>query len=607
MPNPSSVTARKTIQAAPRRKRPQIPVRRAADPVNPASVRVWLYASLPSQAHLMKLGADPTTGVRIWEGYLRAHNLPFARLTSAAEIDQAVTSGILLLPSTLVMTEAEKQAVLQWRNRGGSILSTWLTAAYSESGAPAGYSFMHDVLDVDVVGNTEDEADDTFMMVHGDNPISHSLLAGTRVWLERVPHQLPLRLVGQQEGAQIMSWSRSVDAKKPAGLISFNERQMPSGQSSRTITIGYPEQNWLRSDPKHLTAVTQDIFSWLLRQPQAYVSAWPHPYQGGVLLAIQAAEQVDKPEIELGAAYKKMGGIATYYMQGANIIKAAAAIKKITSQGHEIGYLGDQFEGFEGQPEATQAERMDHMQAQFVDAHVAVSSPASFSPPLDSYDSITQRLAMERKFGTFLSFMEVTDSSLPFLAQFDAENNSQTVVLPRTLIAPEEAVAEGGPTEGLDNFLAGLDLSVRMAGLSVVRIPSQTLLLPVQRQRIFDQMAAMRERIWMASAHQIAQWWRDHDGVTVTLEPGPQGYLLNVNVKHQPTAGKPLSILINLPQSNSRVRLRALKKGDKVPPAVTKNPWQAAVILNAPSVGNHTWLLQFKDQPIAVNPVKKSK
>jgi len=586
----------RVIHAASKQKRIQRPVRQKSEPVNPASVRVWLYASLASQAHLMKLGADPTTGIRVWENYFRTHKLPFSRLTNAKEIDQAPTSGILLLPSTVVMSEAEKQAVLQWRNRGGAVLSTWLTAAYAESGESIGFAFMRDVLDVDVVGNTEAEIDDTFMMVHGDTPISHSLLAGTRVWLERVPHQLPLRLVGRQEGAQIMSWSRSFDAKKPAGLIAFNERLMPSGQHSRSITIGYPEQNWLRSDPKQLASVTHDIFSWLMREPQAYVGAWPHPYQGGLLLAIQAAEQVDKLEIELGYTYKKMHGLATYYVLGSNIVKAAPFIKKIKAQGHEIGYFGDQFEGFDGQPETTQSERMDKMQTQLADAGIAVSSPASFSVPMDAYDSTTQRLAAERQFGNFLAFMEVTDSSLPVVANRDASGLAQTIVLPRTLMGPEEAVAEGEPDESLDNFLAGLDLSVRMGGLSVVRIPSQTLLIPAQRQRIFEKMATMRARAWMASAHQIAQWWRDRDGVSAALEPQPKGYLLSVDVTHQAKTSEPLSIWVNLPRLNSRVRLQALKKSDKVPTVINQDAWRAAIILKTPTVGKHTWLLQFEDQ-----------
>lgn len=579
------------------RVRPSRPSREALGRVDTASVRVWLYASLASQAHLMKLGADPTTGTRMWENYCRANHIPFARITSAMDIEKIPTSGILLLPSTVVMSEAEKLAVMHWRNRGGAILSTWLTGTHSESGESTGLSFMREVLDVEVVGNTEDAIDDTFMIAHGDSPVSHSLLAGTRVWLERVPRQLPLRLVGRQEGAQIMSWSRIYDSQKPGGVLAFNEREMPSGELSRTVTLGYPEQNWLRSDPRMLGALTGDIFSWLNRQPQAYVGAWPFPYQGGFLLAVQAAEQVAEMEVDMGKTFQKMGGRATYYVHGANAVKAAATIKQVKAQGHEIGYFGDSFEGFSGQPEATQVQRMDRMQKVMGDAGIGVSSPPSFSAPLDSYDATTQRLAIERKFGNYLAFMDVSDSSLPFVANRDANGLAQTIVLPRTLIGPEEATEEGDPEEGLNNLLGGLDLSVRMGGLSVMRIPSQTLLTPAQRKRVFGKIESLRERMWMASAQQIAQWWRNREHVSVALVSHPQGYLLTATVAHPVTASEPISIWVTLPRSNSRMRLKAMHKGEKLPAVITADPWRAAIVLKAPAAGSFAWLLQFEDMP----------
>jgi hypothetical protein len=289
----------------PKRARPSAP---AVDPTTLSNIAVWLYVSQASQAQLMTLGTDPTTSMRIWENYFRVNKISFARISGAADLNRVTPSGVLLLPSAVVLSEPEQQAVLQWRNRGGSVLSTWLTAAHSEAGAPVGDAFMRDVLDVQVAGNTQGEADDTFMIVHGDNPVTHRLPAGTRVWLERVPKQLPLRLVGKQEAAQIMSWSRGFDAQKPSGLLAFNERKMPSGAYSRTVTLGYPEQNWLRSDPKHLNAIHEGVLSWLWRRPDVYLGAWPYPFQSGFLVAVQAGEPVADVDVPIAKTIKAMGG-----------------------------------------------------------------------------------------------------------------------------------------------------------------------------------------------------------------------------------------------------------------------------------------------------------
>jgi hypothetical protein len=585
----------------PIRAAPSVPLKRRVTPAPAAAksetmsdVQVWLYVSPASQAHLMQLGVDPTTGTRIWENYLRASNMSFARLTNPMDLNRLANPGVLILASALVLSDTEKQAVLQWRNRGGAILSTWMTGTHSASGESLGYGFMRDVLDVEVVGSTQDEVDDTFMMVHGDNPVAHGLAAGTRVWLERVPGQLPLRLIGKQETAQIMSWSRGFDAKKPAGLISYNERTMPSGLDSRTVTLGYPEQNWQRSDPKQLTVISGDIFAWLLRRPQAYLGAWPFPYKSGLLLALQAAESVTEGEVAIAKTIADMGGQATFYVHGGNSATAVPMIKKVQTLGHEIGYLGDSFEGFKGQPAAKQAERLDAMPKQLGDAGIVVPMPASFAAPLDSYDDTTRRLLQERKFDNYLAFMEVSDSRLPFVTGKSETVIGSTVVLPRTLIGPEDALEED-PVAGLDNFLGGLDLSVRMGSLSVVRIPAQSLLMPEQRDRIFDRIRSFRESTWIASAKQIAQWWRNRERVVVSLEPSPQGYVLSATVTRAVTVQEPLSIWINLPNRNSRVRLQPLQKGDKLPTVMAADPWRSVLTWRAPMAGKYAWLLKFEE------------
>lgn len=577
-----------------RKRRPVPP----ADLATLTGISVWLYVSQASQAQLMRLGTDPTTSMRIWENYFSVNKIPFARISGAADLNRVTPSGVLLLPSTVVLSESEQQAVFQWRNRGGSVLSTWLTASHSDTGMPLGDAFMRDVLDVQVAGSTQDETDDTYMIVHGDNPVSKNLPAGTRVWLERVPNQLPLRLVGKQEAAQIMSWSRTNDAKKPSGLLAFNERKMPSGRYSRTVTLGYPEQNWLRSDPKQLSAIHDGILSWLWRRPDAYLGAWPYPYQSGFLVAVQAAEPVADVDVPFAKAISEMGGHATYYVLGQNAARALAGIKAVTALGHDIAYLSDTFDGFKGQSEAIQSERLDTMQKQLAEAKVGVSPPAGFSAPMDSYDKTTTRLLIERQFASFLAFMEVSESALPLVASRNADGLAQTVVLPRTLIGPEEAIEQGDPVEELDSYLKLLGLSVDMGGLVVMRLPTKTILSAEQTKQVLDRMASLRTRVWMASANQIAQWWRSRERVTVSLQAHPRGQLLRATVAAGQESLQPLTIWVNLPRPNTRVRLQAVNKGDKLPPVVGVDAWRSAVVLSAPAVGVYEWLLEFEDAPV---------
>lgn len=597
-------TAPKTLKAA-----PSIPkYRRTPLPPKPVDVatltttHVWLFASLGSQAHLMKLGADPTTGSRIWEHYLRSHEIEFARITSASDIARIPSPGLLILASIAVLSDAEKEAIVQWRNRGGAILSTLQTGTYSESGERIGDGFMQEVLDVQLVGDAQAEPDDTFLIVHGDSPVSHSLPAGMRIWMPRVPNQLPLRLVGQHDAAQIMNWSRAKVATLPSSAVTYNERKMPSGHYSRTVTLGYPENVWLQSDPKLLGALTKDIFEWLQRKPSAYLGAWPYPYQSGFLLALQAGELLSDLEVEIAKTLANHKARATFYVHGGNAAKAVANIKKLQAMGHEIAYFGDSLVGFRGQPEAMQDKRLVDMQSQLAQARIAMPNPAGFAVPLDTYDAVTQSLVVGKKFDTFLTYSDTTDSSLPFVASRAQNALGETVVLPRSLIGPEEALDEADGDEGIDNFLSALDVSVRSGSLSVVRLPSKTILTPDQRKRIFEKVAALRPRMWMASASQIGQWWRNREKVSVSLKPEAQDFLLCVTAERTLKLQESFSIWINLPTPNSRVRLVALHKGQKLPQVIEVDQWRAAVVVGAPAAGKQEWLLRFEE----IAPIKTS-
>ena len=145
-------------------------------------------------------------------------------------------------------------------------------------------------------------------------------------------------------------------------------------------------------------------------------------------------------DVARGKTVAAMGGRGTFYVHSGNAGKALSAIQAIKAQGHDVGYFSDRFEGFQGQPLATQSGRLDTMHTQLADARVPVSSPASFSAPMDSYDQVTQRLLVERRFDSYLAFMEVSDSTLPFIANRSATGGVTTVVLPRTLIGPEETL-----------------------------------------------------------------------------------------------------------------------------------------------------------------------
>jgi hypothetical protein len=500
------------------------------------------------------------------------------------------------MPSSVALSDREKQAVAGFRNKGGSVMASWLSGVRDERAAWKGFGFMEEVLNVKVMGNTQEDEDDNFMIVHGDNPIVHSLPAGLRVWLERVDELYPLRLEGGYAAANLMDWSRTFVSGKPTSVIVFDERKQSSGFLSRSVVLGYPERVWLSADPKSMEAIAHNALMWLLRQPDAYLSAWPSPYGSAFLMAVDVADVFVDADVSFSKMFEAAGGRATYYLLGDIAAKSLEMLSKLVNKGHEFGYLSDRFEGFRNQPMSTQTKRLDAMRKSISDAGIKMPADAGFRPPMESYDKTTEALVRERAFGHFVSFMDATDTRLPFLIQRGSgggKAESSLVVLPRTQTGPEEWMEEGDPDEGLKFFLEELNLAEQMAGLSFVRVPSQSLMSSEQLEVLFTSLKGRNQRMWLATASQVSQWWLEREAVSARLEAGPSGPVLVVNQGGAKPMTQPAAVWVNLPKSGSVLRLTSTGVSKISPKVGSVDAWRASILLEGLAPGEHRWSVQF--------------
>ena len=592
----SAIAAAASAAAA----RPPSQAKKVEGPSLPAGPAVWLYLSPVSQAYYSKAGLDVGARTLVWETFLRKYKIPFVRVASADLLDQMPSHSVLLLPSNAALSDREASAIRSARERGVSVLSTWLTGVRDEAGEWRGFDFMEKTLSVRVAGNTEDADEDSFMIVHGGNPITHAVPAGTRVWLDRIKEFLPLRLVGKNYAANIMDWSRTYTHEKKTGVITFDENRYGSGTFSRVVTLGYPEQVWLSADPKLLEAIAHNALAWLFRQPDAYLSAWPHPYSSSMVLAVEGGEDVAEVDFEFAKRVESVGGKATYFVLSDSLVKSSSIVKRLQKRGHEIAYFGDKFDGFKDQNRATQAKRLDSMQKGFEDAGIKVSGGGGFVAPIDSYDAITEELLLERGVGHYLSFMDATEARLPFFAKGTVDVNKATVVLPRTQPGPEEATEEGDPDEGMQNFLEEFTLSQAMGALSVIRIPTQTILSEPHRDLFFDHLAQRKGKMWIATASEVAQWWRGRAKISVRLEPNVKAPILVVSVQGSEPIKDMAHLWVNLPTVGSRLRLESADMDDPTPKVVDIDPWRAGVLLDGLVPGEYCWYIHFDGRSSAL-------
>ena len=556
---------------------------------------IWLYASPTSKSYYDSSSIDFKVNLRLWEIFLKKYKVPYKVVSTPEKLENS-PPGVLILPSLIALSDREKQAIVKFRSQGGSVLASWLAGVRDDKGAWQGFSFMNNVLNVQVIGDTEGEEEENFMMSHGDGAITHSLPAGQRVWLERVKGIYPLRLYGQQSAAQIMDWSRTTVRTKPGTTIVFGEQRQPSGVLSRSVALGYAERLWLSADPKAMEAIAHNALTWLLRQPDAYLAAWPYPFTGALTIAVNSADVVDDVDVKFSEWIEKSGARATYYILSVNAAKSAEALKNLQSKGHEIGYMADQFEGFQNQLSATQSKRLSAMQQELRDAGLSTGTDRGFYAPMESQDKTTLELVNRLGFTHAIAFMDATDGRLPVIVPRSGESvgtQNPFVILPRTQVGPEDLTEEGDPEDGLKQYLAEFESSAAMGGLSLIRVPNQSLLTDEQTKTVFDQIKRHSSHMWQAPNGAVARWWLERERISIDIDTIDGKPRLSVIISGQEPLTQPAAIIVNLPYANDVLKLVADRQDSPSVKVSTLDPWRATISMGGLRPGTYRWLLQF--------------
>lgn len=577
------------------------PVSRAGDDMTRKLVPnklppVFIYASPTSRRFFAAGGINYQNNLDTWQLVLRRLDIPFEIIDNLSPIEKngfKPANSLLILPSAIALSEPERRSLGRYHDQGGALLASWLCGVRNERGEWLGFGFMESVLGTKVVGTTEADNDDSFLIPYGNSPVSHQLPAGFRVWTERVPNWYPLRLASNQLAAQITDWSRGVKHDKRAGLISYEQRAISSG-TTRSVVLGFPERLWYSADQKAFDALAGDALFWLLREPAVYLSNWPYPYHSGFILSINASDFTEETDDAFARQTEAAGWHGTYYVLSEHAESGKTLLGKLAQRGHEIGYFGDRLVGFQNQSANQQKKRIDTMFNEMKELEIDTASPPGFRAPMESSDATTLRLLRAKGISHIVTDSGVSESRLPLISPGPvAANGEPLVLLPRTLSGAEDLMADTPPAEAIKNYLTELDLTTDMGALGVVSLPTRSSLSPAQWGEILARLKARDKQIWLSTANQVSSWWREHERVHVSLNTDVSPALLTLQISGEGPLQHAVTLLVNLPQSGRVPLLFANGHDAPAPKVASFDNLRAALILPNLAPGKYEWYLSF--------------
>ena len=556
----------------------------------PMQGNVTLYASSNTETYFKGIGGNYETLLVPWRNYFSNRKLDFKEIKNVAELRKQKT-GVLILPSALSLSAEERTEIQAYRDKGGSILSTWATGTRNGKGEWEGWQLLES-MGVKMLGEIPVTEDARNLTLTGESPVSHTLPAGKRIWMDKTSEPL-LRVKGEMVAARFMDYARIVDdTRRGEGAVVYSE---PKDSLNRTAYFAFAESSW-ESHPLATYDLIDDTIQWLKREPAVVRASWPNGKVAAEVIEMDT-EQGFPNALPFAEMMQALDYRATFYVL-TSVGKLFPNVLTMLARDFEVGYHADVHDSFKGQPASVQEQRIQNMKTEMASVVPDISRMTGFRAPIEGYDATTEMLLQKAGIRHHTADPARTDGRLPLFAKLeDVKTEDALVVLPRTQrddinLIKQNLSVEQTQTELIDDF----DLAVDTGALGLLSVHSQNFAqdstLIKALPGFLEHLKTRRTKIWLASAGQVADWWRERE--RFKLSYGNSGKRLEFNVTI--TGNMPLSgvtLIAMLPQKGFLPEVESLKIGMPKPVVSKIDDYRASIVFGLLPPGNYAYQMTF--------------
>jgi peptidoglycan/xylan/chitin deacetylase (PgdA/CDA1 family) len=526
---------------------------------------VYVLKSQSSVDFFAQAGGDHLRSIDAWTTALSRLKQPVQLIDSNALVGLAdrsrpITAStaepppVLILPSSVVLSKVDRDAINRLIARGWGILGSWAVGSRDENFNWTGYTFIADVFGAKVISDFDlVKANGWFLLPVGETPLTHNLGAGERIYLPKVADRL---LLIQGQGAQIVARGGDWVRQAPMGAANAGLVSMAEQNGARRVFLGLPESAWGAAQTQ-VDALVKNSLSWLKREVTAVKGSWPHPHESALLIEMDTEDQfANAGNLMTLLEERKLTG--TFYSLTSLAVKHPDIVKRIMAK-HELAFHAEVHDGFKDLSLSAQENRLRQMQSQLDSIAPEAARAAGFRAPLESFDVNTEialrKVGIKHHAGSPAS----SDIALPTFSS--AEPNipvaARLLVLPRTLLDDVNfanmGVRQSNVKENL--MITGADDIHSLRGFALLSIHTQYFGAEMPLTKAFpaflSSVTAPARRNWIAPATQIEQWWRGRE--QVALKTSVSGSKMAITLENQGAALAQFKVVVMLPTANANV------------------------------------------------------
>ena len=550
-----------------------------------------IYLSENTAAHFRAVGGNYEQLASTWRSYFSARTIPFSTITNLKDLSKSAQTT-LILPSAVSLTGREREEILAFYERGGSILSTWATGTWFAPGQWAGWDFLNG-LGGNVAGDSGTDLS-KFLLVRGETPVTFGMDAGERIPLAAAAEKILLFKDDASSAARLVNWQRLAEPgiRERNSIVQFNE---VTGKKGRVVLFGFSENSW-SATPEKIYPLLDNCLSWLMRRPAIVRANWPNAVSAAQVLEMDTEEGF--PNALDFAALARSKNVPVSFFVLTSVAKKFPDALEHLSKDHEIAFHGDVHDGFKGQAAALQRERIRAMQADIDQLLGPNPGRVGFRPPKEEYDATTQSVLRDNGIQYEVIDPNSTDARLPFVTKPGNQDPEKSLIaLPRTQRDDLNLLTESGDPVVLERALIeDLDIAAESGGLAVLSVHSQNFApgSPLVQALPFylSYLNTLRSEMWLTDTAAVARWWRARSRVTLSTTTRGDNVELNMTVTGS-TPVDELALIVMTPERGAEPKFTALKVGMPTPTIEMLDPLRYRVSFPRLTPTNYSYQVTF--------------
>lgn len=518
-----------TIQIAAEEARP-LPLPEESSP--PAVIRRGFEAFLLNSSTNRDYFPDQTyypKTIGRWRDLLEEAGAHVTEITTFSESPEIGPQDLLVVPEAPCLSTSDIRYIRRHLNSGGDVVTNWAVGARDEACEWRGWEAIADLTGAEDVRELA-VREALYVAVPSGTPLSPGLDPGTRIEFLSAP-ALAIRKNGPRIYWADWALNPAPDESGGGADAAASARMVDGG--GRVVWFGFQLSNVATPmDSARLDRVVKNGIRWAAGIPAASVAPWPDGKRAAMVFTQDV--EADYQNSQAMASVLKEKGVPGTFFAVSGLVREDGELAETLLSAGEIGSHSADHTPLAGLNAMDQRLRLRRGWAD-TRAWSGVE-PQGLRPPEERFDSETLQAWMNAG-GSYLMGVNGARSGSPEVYRF---GRNTVILLPRLLKDDYNVFVQDGAmrTDRLtEAFLDGAQKLRSLGGFAALTLHTQILGTGgrLEALRVVADTAIAQGDWWIATAGEVASWWRQRDGVTLTFSSG-QGSSL------QTTPEEPLSV-----------------------------------------------------------------